>query len=287
MAYSLDEVVGRYPTMARFNAVVLPVTPIPRVLGEEPSVFPAVLEANIPVGETVRNKPAHLAAVRQGVFGDLDTLQAYSVGDVTGYTVLDVPKIHKGKVDKEDFDMYLVRGDLAPATSGVGVLMQTALYQASLARAFVSACVLTASDDEPSEELLKYLQRTLMIDPFTPIDLQVLEGDRVPVFADRQSAVDNAKPKTLSAASSFALLLYQTAKELAPNNWLSEYNRLFNAMPPDKRETYQQLVGILRDDQFGGYEDEFRAPNNEREDILPSDPLYALVHLGDALYRTK
>ncbi|MBB18155.1 MAG: hypothetical protein CMP20_01610 [Rickettsiales bacterium] len=288
---SLQDVVERFPTMERFQRpTVLPVTPIPRVLPDSGGIGIAPTEANLPFTQTGQHRDVWFNRVRATLFGDSVQKNEYSVGDIVAHTVRDVPEIEVGRVKKEGVDVYVVYGELTPRDDP---MMRTALYQAAFARSVVNACVLSAIE-EPSEDIVEYLEKDVRLNPLDTIREQVGAGEPfVPVFADRQSAVDASMPKTLNPASSAALLLFQAADQaniqqaLNASGQLEAYEMLFEAMPPTHKQTYASMVALLRDDQFDGYEDEFRAPGPDREDILPSDPLYALVHLNDALYRQK
>jgi hypothetical protein len=276
MALDLDELVDMFPGMARYKDAYLPITPIPRPL---PGTA-AMKGSNQPQGTS----DGWLATMRSN-FGNIREESIYSVGDVTEHLITDKPAILDGTPSKEGFHVYIVRGDL-------GDLKEQALYQASYARSVTTACVLGSNlpeqwqdkDDEgPSEELLEYLERPLVLDPMTPIHLQLTEGNNVPFLADRQSGVDVSRPKHLSAASSAALLLYQAAVHMVgpaedPIPW---YSRMYNAMPADLRAGQQDLVALLRDDQFDGFQSAV-----EIRDIEPSDPLYPLIFLNDAIYRS-
>lgn len=289
MEYSLKEAIGRFPTLERFERVYLPVTPIPRPISDENGlIMPSIREVNVPVGEDVDLFKDYLFVKRQQLFGIDQTNEfRYSLGDVSAYLVSDTPRIIEGETTLDGFDPYVVRGELEKQEFGNGEIIKQALYQASLARSMVKACVLEIYEE--SDRVKDYLLRPLVIDPFSEIHIQTDIKDRVVVFSDRQSEVDAQKPKFLSPASTFALLLYRAAIDLKDKNesWILIYTTLFNAMPEEKRVMYDQFVAILRDDQFGGYTYEFRAPGPNREDVLPSDPLYPLLHLNDALYAEK
>jgi len=271
---------------------VLPVTPIPRVLPDSGGIGSAPQEANIPPSQSETPRNIWFQQKRSELFGDSSVIADYSVADIVAHTVHDTPEIQAGREQKEGVDVYMVYGELGLVDED-GDLLRTALYQAAFARSVVNACVLSAVQD-PSEDIVEYLEKDIRINPFSFIHHQVAASEPfVPVFADRQSAVDASRPKTLSPASSAALLLFQAARRqdireaLGARSQLDAYEMLFQAMPPTHKQTYASMIALLRDDQFDGYEDEFRAPGPDREDILPSDPLYALVHLNDALYRQK
>lgn len=274
MALNLEQMIDMFPAMERYREAYLPVTPIPRPLPG----FPAMAGSNKPTNAT-----GDWITSMRASFGNIRKQTVFSVGNVTQYLVTDHPEILNGDHTKEGFDVYIVRGDL-------GDLKERALFQASYARAVVNACVLASplppqwtnpDDSGPSDDLLEYLERPLFVDPFTPIHMQLSEGNNVPVLADRQSDVDVSKPKMLSPASSMALLLYQAAVKIVgpETDPIDQYTAMHLAMPAEMRGDYQDLIALLRDDQFDGFQTAV-----EIRDIKPSDALYPLFHLNDALY---